>query len=47
MNYLIIRCVTFPAVLSCIYSKCPTYRQRSILKYVGMTKKNSTSSDYG
>ena len=30
MNYLIIRCVTFSLVLSRIYSKCLTYKQRSI-----------------
>ena len=33
MNYLIIRCVTFSAVLSRINSKYLTNRQRSILKY--------------
>ena len=38
MNYLIIRCVTFSAVLSRIYSKCLNYRQRSILKYDSFDK---------
>ena len=38
MNYLIIRCVTFSLVLSSIYSKYLTYKQRSILKYDSFDK---------